>query len=443
MSSRDFFLGKRVAVIGLGSHGQMAIDVAFLVKANALVSVYDMTTEERLGACVSSLRALGLANCVMGTVPAEDLADMDLIILSHEYPRTSSFLAEAKKKGIQIEYPETLFLKLAPPVTVVGIMGAHGKATILSMLAPMLVAACRVEGIQSAYTIDPESEEGTLAHLRTIKTGDIVAMRITDHMMGEISALNWSPYVALFTTPPEKGAYTDNPYEILKYQTYNNYVIGSDHVIDSVRTLSPSSRAKMLRTKPTLVPDDWVIKGRAPYDRENAAVALQAAKLLKVSDTVARDVLSKWKPLRARLEPVKKVKNIEFWNDAASITSSATIAAMGAISSNRNLLAIIGGSGPIPEQKSDYRDLCVAAMRYAHTLILLPGSGTLSHRQIFRDMDEIAVLSVPSIEEAVRSALDHAQKGDKVLFSPAFGAGGMDRSRLDRGERFVRAVRAL
>jgi hypothetical protein len=42
---------------------------------------------------------------------------MDLIILSHEYPRESSFLKNAKEKNIPIEYPETLFFKLAPPVT--------------------------------------------------------------------------------------------------------------------------------------------------------------------------------------------------------------------------------------------------------------------------------------------------------------------------------------
>ena len=68
----------------------------------------------------------------------------------------------------------------------------------------------------------------------------------------------------------------------------------------------------------------------------------------------------------------------------------------------------------------------------------------LRERTALRSLDhKLEVVSVPSIEEAARSALDHAHKGDRVLFSPGFAAGGLDSSRLERGERFVRAVRAL
>src|SRR5882724_7387767 len=98
MRVRDYFMGKRIAVIGLGPEGEMLADIKFMVKASALVSVYDLKTEARLGDSMTELRGLGLANCICGSVPADDLLDMDLIILSHEYPRTSSFLADARKK---------------------------------------------------------------------------------------------------------------------------------------------------------------------------------------------------------------------------------------------------------------------------------------------------------------------------------------------------------
>src|SRR3954463_14307553 len=118
MRVRDYFMGKRIAVIGLGAENEMLADIKFMVKSNPLVSVYDLKTEARLATCMPQLRSLGLATCICGTVPPDDLLDMDLIILSHEFPLSSPFLAEARKKGIDIEYPETLFLKLTPPVTV-------------------------------------------------------------------------------------------------------------------------------------------------------------------------------------------------------------------------------------------------------------------------------------------------------------------------------------
>ena len=130
MSARDFFLGKRIAVIGLGPHGEMVADIKYLIKSNALVSAYDIRAEARVRNHIAFLRSIGLANHFCGAVPTDDLLDMDLIVLSHEYPRDSSFLVEARAKGIQIEYPETLFLKLSPPVTVAAVMGSCGKATV-------------------------------------------------------------------------------------------------------------------------------------------------------------------------------------------------------------------------------------------------------------------------------------------------------------------------
>ena len=105
MISRDHFKDKRIAVVGIGDHGEMLADIKFLIKAGALVSVYDMRSEARLKSDIDFLRAAGLASYVCGSVPADDLLDMDLIFLSHEYPRNSSFLAGADKAGKAIEYP--------------------------------------------------------------------------------------------------------------------------------------------------------------------------------------------------------------------------------------------------------------------------------------------------------------------------------------------------
>lgn len=434
MRVRDYFLGKRIAVIGIGPHGEMLSDIKFLVKANALVSVYDLRSEARLAEHLSSLRSFGLANQVFGSVPSEDLVDMDLIILSHEYPRDSSFLAEAKRHGIEVEYPETLFLKLAPPVTVIGVMGACGKSTVVSMLVPLIASACVKEGAQSCFTVDPELEEGILANLKKMKSGDIVVMRIAARMMPEISALRWSPQVAVFTSAP-----ADSSFEIISHQTYNNYVIGNDHVIDAVRASGFQSKAKLLRTKSSIIPDHWLPNARTPFDSENAALALEAARIFKVSDEAAEPIFYSWKPLKGHMELVKKVRNVEFINDSSSTTPTAAIQSMSSISKDKDVVLIFGGA----DHGADFRNFYPAVKEYAHTAIVIPGSGTLRERQAISRMEGVSLLSAPSLEEAVRLAMDNAHKGDKVLFSPAFEAAGIDASKRERGDRFVRAVRAL
>ena len=79
MSARDFFLGKRIAVIGLGPHGEMVADIKYLIKSNALVSAYDIRAEARVRNHIAFLRSIGLANHFCGAVPTDDLLDMDLI----------------------------------------------------------------------------------------------------------------------------------------------------------------------------------------------------------------------------------------------------------------------------------------------------------------------------------------------------------------------------
>ena len=329
-------------------------------------------------------------------------------------------------------------------------MGSCGKATVVSLITPMLEAAClsaarrdAVDGAQSYFVADPESGDGVLAHLKKMKSNDIVTMRIVEDMMPEIVSLGWSPQIAVFTTVPPAGSYRISPFEIIEHQTYNNYIVASDQVIDAVRSAGPPAgggyKAKMLRTKASIIPPEWSFKGRAAHDFDNAALALQTARIFKVSDEIARAALDRWKPLRGRLEPVKKVKNVEFYNDTAAVSPDATVSGLASLSKDRNVVLIAGGA----DCGGDYREFCAALPQYAHTLITVPGSGTIRERAALRHLDKVEVISVPSIEEAARSALDHAKKGDRVLFSPGFAAAGLDGSRIERGERFVRAVRAL
>ncbi len=449
MSSKDHFKGKRVALVGLGVHGEMVEDAKYLIKAGAWVSIYDLKSEARLKTELLYLRSVGLANYVCGSIPSEDLLDMDIIILSHEYPRSSSFLRgihahnqyadENNKKKIVIEYPETLFFKLAPPVTLVGVMGPCGKSTVMSILGPMLEYVCEEHGGQSLFVIDPESSEGALAHIKKIKSGDIVLMRMPDMILGELHAMRISPHVAIFTGVPGKRAYKESPFEILSYQTYNNFLVASDEIVDIARSGVVQPRAKMLRTKPSIVPVEWGFVGRGPHDRANAALALQAGRLFKLDDDVAHRILSSWKALRGRLELIKKVKLVEYYNDTSSTTPDAVLAGLTAISKGRDTVLIIGGA----DLGYDYRTLYAEIPKYAHTVITLPGSGSLRERAAIQAIEGATVKMAPTLEEAVLVASEVAQKGDKVLFSPGFGAGGVDGSKKERGDKFVRAVRSL
>lgn len=439
MTSRDYFKGKRIAVIGLGHHGEMVEDVKFLIKAGALVSVYDLKSEARLKNHLVFLRSIGLANYVCGSIPHDDLLDMDIIVLSHEYSKGSTFLNEVKvaEKEIAIEYPETLFFKQAPPVTVVGIIGVCGKSTLLSMVKLLLEVACSASDNQKLFVIDSESNEGILTHLKKIRSGDIVLMKITNLMTEEMQNIRISPHVAVFASLPTDEL---SPFQVLSNQTYNNFIIASDQIVDMTHALKAQPKAKMLRTKANMIPANWGWNDKYPaHILDSIALALQTASLFKVDLDTAQDILLKWKSPKGRIELVKKIKNIEFYNDSASISPIATELAIRTLAHNKNVVLIMGGA----KSEGCFGPLYEALPKYVHTVVLLPGSGTILERRAIDRIKDLQIVSVPSIEEAVRISLELAKKDDVVLFSPAFEAGGFDISRKERGERFVRAVRGL
>ncbi len=435
----DFFKNKRVAIIGLGCHGEMVNDAKYLIKSGAYVSVYDLKSEARLKKHIVYLRSIGLANYVLGQIPEDDLLDMDLIILSHEYPRDSLFLEKAIQKNIPIEYPETLFFKISPPVILVQIIGSCGKATVASILSMMLTQVSGEQKERQLFVMDPESLDGIISNLKKIKRDDLVVLRVAEEMTRELYRLHISPYIAIFTTVLPKSAYDSSPFEILTYQTHNNFIVANDRVIDSIKESGFPTRAKMLRTKTSIIPENIQFESKGFHDKENASLAIQAAKLFRVSDEYISRCLKEWRPLRAHIEFVKKVRGIEFYNDSASIYPEATIAALVSLSANRNTTLIIGGS----DKGSDYSNLYSTMKQYVHNIITLPGSGTMKERnKMSKEMKDINIIAAPNIEEAVRLAIDNTNKGEKIVFSPGFGARG-DGTRRERGDRFVRAVKSL
>jgi UDP-N-acetylmuramoylalanine--D-glutamate ligase len=429
---KEFFKNKKIAVIGIGPHGEMIADIKFLLRNKALVSLFDMRSEERIKKYVVDLPVIGLQRYSFGKIKDDELLDFDLIIISEEISKKSNYLKKAIDKGISIEFPETLFFKLIPPITMIGIMGVHGKSTVAHLVYSMLKKSFLDYEDQGLFFIDPDSTNGALTHLKKIKKGDVVLVRIPEHLLEYYYEMRISPHVAVITSVVS--------FKVLGFQTYNNFIVATDDVVDAIKKEIPViSKAKMLRVRSGLVPNTWNINNIFSHNAENVALAMQTAELFKVSPDIIRGVSENFIGLKGHIEFVKKINNIEFYNDSASVSPLSTLAALRSLSVDRNVVLIVGGA----YTGYDYDELLKNISQYASTIVLLPGSGTIGLRLKFKKISNITVLEVANLEEAVKIAKDNAKKGDRVLFSPGFDAVGIDISRKERGERFVRAVRVL
>ncbi len=432
MNYKDYFKDKKIAIIGLGLHGEMIADIKFLLKNKAKLSLYDIRSEERIKKYILSLSVGGLEKFSFGKILDDELLIYDLIILSSEISKRSTFLKKAIENGIQIEYPDTLFFKLAPPIILVGIIGISGKSTVTHLIYGMLKKAFLAHDNQGLFLIDSDSTNGAINHLKKIKKNDLVLARIPENIAESYHGIRISPHVAVITSPTN--------YDILEYQTQNNFIVAHDRVIDSFKKcIDFTPRAKILRTRASLIPNDWDIENKGVHMIENAALALQVSELFKVSKDIAKDVVKNFLGLRGHIEFVKKFAGVDYYNDASSNSPLSTLCALKTISSNKNIVLIFGGA----YTGHDYDHLIMNLSQYVKAVILISGSGTIGIRNKINDIEDIVCVHVLNLEQAVIKSKELIGKGDIVLFSPGFDAVGVDVSRKERGERFVKAVRNL
>ena len=447
MTSGDFFKGKKVAVVGLGPRGEMRVDVKFLLKQGISVTIYDMRGLPALRRIIRDLKVAGLKDYHLGGVSAEALTNHDLIILSPELPRSAEFLKEARNRNIQIEYPDILALKLAPPVTIVGIMGSCGKKAIMSILFESIKHSFKSTGMPAPFVIDCEYSGGSLAILSKIKKDGMIIVRIPDYSLAEYVRARLSPSVAIIAIAPSAPDPFSALSKTLAYQTYNSFIVTTDDIADMIHNSDEHrNKAKIIRTRASRVPTEWDIVFRGEHEREDTALVLEAASLFKIDDTFVRDAAIDYteKKSPGSIILVKKAEGVSFYDDSSSERPEATLAALKALSSSSSdpttaTILIMGGA----ETGVDYDLLLKNIAQYTKTIILVPGSGTIGLRKRLGAIENLKCLSSPSVEAAVKLARTEAKTGDRILYSPAFAAAGIDRSRAERGERYVKAVRGL
>src|SRR3990172_2646903 len=120
---REFLVGKRVTVLGLGIEGTDL--VRYLASHGATVTVSDAKSPEALSRRIKELDGLPV-RFSLGANRIEDAVSADLLFVSQGVPLTLPAVQAARDKGVPISSMTHLFLELCPGM-VIGITGSSGK----------------------------------------------------------------------------------------------------------------------------------------------------------------------------------------------------------------------------------------------------------------------------------------------------------------------------
>jgi UDP-N-acetylmuramoylalanine--D-glutamate ligase len=242
----------------------------------------------------------------------------------------------------------------------------------------------------------------------------------------------------------EMDAYLKDKYYIFSNQKKEDLLIVGRQAMPFVKKWSGRVREKL--TVPPLggPTAKWGSFLFGAHNRYNISLAIEVGRRLGIKDSIIKKAVKSFKGVEGRLELVREVRGVKFYNDTTATTPDATIAAFEALSSQlghpmsklggKRIILIMGGS----DKDLDMTNLLEILPRYAREVVLLSGSGSNRIKRMIKGYKEVG-----SMKEAVEYARTNAHRGDIILLSPAFTSFGMFRNEFHRGEEFVKLVNSF
>jgi UDP-N-acetylmuramoylalanine--D-glutamate ligase len=434
---KNFFKNKKVTVIGLGLLGRGVGDAQFLAECGATLTITDLKSKEQLKESLKKLSQYKNIKYVLGKHQLEDFQDCDMVLKAAGVPLDSIYIKEAKKNKIPVEMSATLFAKLSG-VKMVAVTGTRGKSTVTHLVAHILKSAGKkvvlggnVQGVSN------------LQLLKKVKKSDITVFELDSWQLQGFGDNKISPDVSVFTTffPDHMGYYDgsmkkyfSDKANIFKYHQKHHILIVGEQVLPFIKKWGGKISSKMIVPKSKL-PKGWHLGIKGEHNIYNAALAVQVVKRLGVKDEVIKKALASFKGVPGRLEFIREVKGVKYYNDTTATTPEATVAALRALGEDSNIALIAGGS----DKGLDMTALVHEIPKYTKAVFLLAGTGTDELVKNFK----VESCVVKNLKEAVVLARKITQKGDTILLSPAFASFGIFSNEYDRGEQFMKIVKKL
>lgn len=187
---------------------------------------------------------------------------------------------------------------------------------------------------------------------------------------------------------------------------------------------------------PLMPVNDMVLQGA--HNVKNALAAMALGAVAGVSRAVMCAVLRTFRGLDHRCQWIARLQQVDFYNDSKGTNVHASIAAIQAVAPPKGRTVVLIAGGILKE-----RDLALLqrVIRHSVRAVVLIGRDAPLLAAALENLTDITFAK--TLPAAVRYAVRIAQPGDSILLSPVCASFDMFDNYVQRGEVFVRAVRAL
>ena len=454
----SIFKNKKIAILGLGIEGMSTAE--FIGKFEPQITLFDQKEESEIEAKVLS-RARSLGKVVLGKDAFEKLTGFDLVVRSPGIHISEQFLKKAQQNGAILTSQTKLFFDLCP-AQIIGVTGTKGKGTTSTLIYEMLKKSGRDVYLGGNIGVPP------VIFLEQLDESSVIVLELSSFQLHDLTK---SPHIAaLLMIVPEHqdyhhdvGEYIDAKRNILRFQTKEDFaVINRDYVPSNESDIFTDgqlfwvSRERPSAEQGCFVKEDalWIrmqgaewkiidlnkiaLPGR--HNLENAGAAAMAATLAGASKTDITEVLSSFKGLEHRLEFVREINGVSYFDDSFSTTPETAIAAITSFYDPE--IIILGGSS----KDSNFSELgeVIAQAQNIKAIIGIGDEWGRIKENIHGLSDHVLLLEgAKDMHAVVQAASKLASAGDVVLLSPACASFGMFRNYKERGSLFKEEVLAL
>ena len=459
MDCKQFFKqikGKKIAMCGIGVSNTPLI-LNFLSKG-AKVYACDRRNREMLGEIADQLENAG-AELRLGDGYLDNL-EVDIIFRT---PGMNFYLPElesARKKGIAVTSEMEVFFDLCP-ATVFAVTGSDGKTTTTTLISKMLEA----EG--KRVFVGGNIGKPLLPEIENITSDDYVVVELSSF---QLISMRKSPDVAVVTNVApnhldvhkDMDEYVEAKKNVILHQNaFSRTVLNKDN--DITDGFKPFVRGQSLffsmESKvnngawcskdgviymsyrgidaPIMHRDEIAILG--DHNVENYLAAISAVWGYVSVDSIKK-VAHEFMGVEHRIELVREVNGVKYYNDSIASSPSRTIAGLKAF--KQKVWLIAGGY----DKHIPYEPMVPYVLEKAEKLLLCGATAQAIEDAVRNDKNyngNPEIIRVKDIAEAVDYASKNAKSGDIVTLSPASASFDCFPNFVARGNYFKDLVNKL
>lgn len=399
-----FASGKKIAIIGLGVSNLPLLD--YFHNLDCKISVFDNRTKDELDKEVIEkidtyrIEYFGEENNL------ENLVGFNIIFRSPIVMPYRKEIKAEEERGAIVTSEIEMVLKLTPG-KVIGVTGTEGKTTTTSIIYEIIK--------QAGYRCFLGGNIGKpiFTQIKDMRPDDIIVLEMSSF---QLTSMDVSPNISVVTNifPDHLNVhssyeeYREEKKNIFKHQSENGItILNYDNKFTREFAKETNGKVIFFSSKEKLQDgfiydnSDGIIKYcedgirrhitkkeevklRGIHNYENICAALAATSSLVNLETATK-IIQEFKGVEHRLEFVRELNGVKWYNDSIGTSPASTIAGLNAF--DENIILIAGGS----DKGLDYKEVGETIANKVQTLILTGPTST-------------------KIEEATRKA----KNGEKV-----------------------------